>query len=60
MTLLVVTGMMNLAMIALTALAITVERVAREPALVVRLAGLLVIGAGALEIVRAVAATNAP
>jgi len=53
MTLLVVTGMMNLAMIALTALAITVERVAREPALVVRLAGLLVIGAGALEIVRA-------
>jgi len=54
MTLLVVTGMMNLAMIALTALAITVERVAREPALVVRLAGLLVIGAGALEIVRAV------
>src|SRR5439155_1567037 len=37
MTLLVVTGMMNLAMIALTALAITVERVAREPALVVRL-----------------------
>ena len=54
MTLLVVTGMMNLAMIALTALAITVERVAREPALVVRLAGLLLIGAGALEIVRAV------
>ena len=54
MTLLVVTGMMNLAMIALTALAITVERVAREPALVVRLAGVLVIGAGALEIVRAV------
>ena len=54
MTLLVVTGMMNLAMIALTALAITVERVAHEPALVVRLAGLLLIGAGALEIVRAV------
>jgi len=54
MTLLVVTGMMNLAMIALTTLAITVERVAREPALVVRLAGLLLIGAGALEIVRAV------
>jgi predicted metal-binding membrane protein len=54
MTLLVVTGMMNLAMIALTALAITVERLVREPALVVRLAGLLVIGAGALEIVRAV------
>ena len=54
MTLLLVTGMMNLAMIVLTALAITVERVAREPALVVPLAGLLVIGAGALEIVRAV------
>ena len=53
MTLLVVTGMMNLAMIALTALAITVERVAREPALVVRLAGLLVIRAAAWEIVRA-------
>src|SRR2546422_2214343 len=54
MTLLVVTGMMNLAMIALTAVAITVERLAREPALVVRLAGVLVIGAGAWEIVRAV------
>ena len=54
MTLLVVTGMMNLALIALTALAITVERVVREPARVVRLAGLLVIGAGAWEIVRAV------
>jgi len=38
---------------ALTALAITVERVAREPALVVRLAGLLVIRAAAWEIVRA-------
>jgi len=50
----VVTGMMNLALIALTALAITVERVVREPARVVRLAGLLVIGAGAWEIVRAV------
>ncbi len=54
MTLLVVTGMTNLAMISLTALAITVERVAREPALVVRLAGLLVIGPGALDIIRAV------
>ena len=54
MTLLVVTGMMNLATIALTALAITEERVARQPALVVRLAGLLLIGAGAWEIVRAV------
>ena len=54
MTLLVVTRMMNLAMIALTALAITVERVAREPAPVVRLAGLLLIGAGAWGIVRAV------
>ena len=54
MTLLVVTGMMNLTTIALTALAITVERLAREPARVVRLAGLLVIAAGAWEIVRAV------
>ena len=54
MTLLVVTGMMNLATIALTALAITVERVARRPARVVRLAGLLLIGVGAWEIVRAV------
>jgi predicted metal-binding membrane protein len=54
MTLLVVTGMMNLALITLTAFAITVERVARDPALLVRLAGLLVIGAGAWEIVRAV------
>jgi predicted metal-binding membrane protein len=54
MTLLVVTGMLNLATIVLTALAITVERLARQPALVVRLAGLLVIGAGAVEIVRAV------
>jgi predicted metal-binding membrane protein len=53
MTLVVVTGMMNLATMALAALAITVERLAHEPALVVRLAGLLVIGAGALEIVRA-------
>jgi predicted metal-binding membrane protein len=51
---LVVTGMMNLAMIALMALAITVERVARDPAPVVRVAGLLVIAAGAWEIVRAV------
>ena len=54
MTLLVVTGMMNLTTIALTALAITVERLARDPARVVRLAGLLVIAAGAWEIVRAV------
>ena len=54
MTMLVVTGMMNLTTIALTALAITVERLARDPARVVRLAGLLVIAAGAWEIVRAV------
>jgi predicted metal-binding membrane protein len=54
MTLLVVTGMMNLATIALTAFAITVERMAHAPARVVRLAGLLLIGAGAWEIVRAV------
>jgi predicted metal-binding membrane protein len=60
MTLLVVTGMMNLATIALTALAITVERVAREPALVVRLAGLLLIGAGAWDIVRASGAVSQP
>jgi predicted metal-binding membrane protein len=54
MTLLVVTGMMNLAMIALTALVITVERLVREPAFVIRVAGMLMIWAGALEIVRAV------
>src|SRR5439155_803822 len=44
----------TLARVAPTALAITVERVAREPAPVVRLAGLLLIGAGAWGIVRAV------
>jgi predicted metal-binding membrane protein len=60
MTLLVVTGMMNLTTIALMALAITVERVAREPALVVRLAGLLLIGAGAWDIVRASGALSQP
>ena len=54
MAVLVVTGMMNLAIIALTALAITVERVVRAPALPARFAGLIVIGAGALEIARAV------
>jgi len=47
MALLVVTGMMNLAVVALTALAITVERVVRAPApLVARLGGLMVIGVG--------------
>jgi len=51
MAVLVVAGMMNLAVIAVTALAITVERVVREPALVARLAGLIV--AGAWEIARA-------
>jgi len=53
MALLVVTGMMNLAVIALMALAITVERVVRAPALPARFAGLIVIGAGALQIARA-------
>ncbi len=53
MAVLVVAGMMNLAVIAVTALAITVERVVREPALVARLAGLIVIVAGAWEIARA-------
>ena len=53
MAMLVVAGMMNLAVIAVTALAITVERVVREPALVARLAGLIVIVAGAWEIARA-------
>ena len=53
MAVLVVAGMMNLAVIAVTALAITVERVVREPALAARLAGLIVIVAGAWEIARA-------
>lgn len=53
MAVLVVAGMMNLAVILVTALAITVERVVRAPALVARLAGLIVILAGAWEIARA-------
>jgi len=58
MAVLVVAGMMNLAVIAVTALAITVERVVREPALVARLAGLIVIVAGAWEIARAATQTS--
>jgi len=50
---LVVAGMMNLAVIAVTSLGITVERSVRRPALVARLAGLILIVAGALEIARA-------
>lgn len=54
MALLVVTGMMNLAVVALTALAITVERVVRAPALPARVAGWIVIAAGAWQLTRAV------
>jgi len=52
MAALVVAGMMNVAVIALTALAITVERIARAPALPARLAGLIVLGAGVFRILR--------
>jgi len=52
MAALVIAGMMNVAVIALTALAITVERIARAPALPARLAGLIVIGAGVFRILR--------
>jgi len=53
MAVLVVAGMMKLAVILVIALAITLERVVRAPALVARLAGLIVILAGAWEIARA-------
>lgn len=51
MTALVVLGMMNLAVIAVIAVAITVERLAREPARIVRLLGVLIVATGVFEIV---------
>jgi predicted metal-binding membrane protein len=54
MAVLMVVGMMNLAVIALLALAITIERVVRAPALPVRFAGLIMLSAGVLQLARAV------
>jgi predicted metal-binding membrane protein len=52
MTALVVLGMMNLAVIAVIAVAITVERLAREPARIVRVLGLLILAIGVFEMVK--------
>jgi predicted metal-binding membrane protein len=52
MTVLVVLGMMSLPLIALLAVAITAERIARQPAPIVRLVGVLTIAIGAFEIVK--------
>jgi predicted metal-binding membrane protein len=51
MAALVVLGMMNLAVIAVIAVAITVERLTREPARIVRLLGVLIVAIGVFEIV---------
>lgn len=51
MTALVVLGMMSLPLIAVLAVAITVERLAREPARIVRLLGVLIVVIGVFEIV---------
>jgi predicted tellurium resistance membrane protein TerC len=53
MMVLLVIGMMNLGVIAMVALAITVERLARRPEAVARAAGVVVIAVGALLIARA-------
>jgi predicted metal-binding membrane protein len=53
MTLLLVTGVMDVGAIAVVAVAITVERLTPRPERTVRVAGVLVIAAGALVIVRA-------
>jgi len=52
MTVLVVLGMMSLPLIALLAVAITAERIAREPARIVRLVGMLAIAIGVFAIVK--------
>jgi predicted metal-binding membrane protein len=53
MMVLLVTGVMNLAAMAMVAAAITVERLAPRPRLVARISGVMVIAAGALAIARA-------
>ena len=52
MTALVVLGMMHLTVIAVIAAAITVERLAREPAPIVRLLGVLIVAIGVFEMVK--------
>jgi predicted metal-binding membrane protein len=52
MTVLVVLGMMSLPLIALLAVAITAERIARKPAPIVRLVGMLTIVIGVFEIMK--------
>jgi predicted metal-binding membrane protein len=52
MTVLVVLGMMSLPLIALLAVAITAERIARKPAPIVRLVGMLTLAIGVFEIVK--------
>ena len=54
MILLLVTGMMNLGVIALVAAAITVERLAPAPRLVARTAGALIIVTGAVLVIKPV------
>jgi len=53
MMILLVTGVMNLGMMALVATAITIERLVPYPQRIARTAGLVVIAAGAIAIVRA-------
>jgi predicted metal-binding membrane protein len=53
MVILLVTGMMNLASMAIIAAAITVERLAPRPQLIARSAGFIMIAAGAFGIARA-------
>src|SRR5215831_1322298 len=53
MMILLVTGVMNLGMMALVAAAITIERLVPYPQRIARTAGLIVIAAGAIAIVRA-------
>ena len=56
MLVLLVTGVMNLAGMALVAAAITLERLLPRPLLVARILGILLIFAGVLEIIRALGA----
>jgi len=50
MVILLVTGMMNLASMAIVAAAITLERLAPKPELIAHAAGIIIIVAGALGI----------
>jgi predicted metal-binding membrane protein len=52
MVILLVSGMMNLALMAIIAAAITIERLAPRPQLFAQAAGIMIIVAGALGIAR--------